>query len=75
MKGYLIKAPEGMLEKWKNTAFMRKMTTSQMVREAVNKDIEEFEASLRRGKDFDPSCRGASEHELGTKCKWCAGSK
>lgn len=72
MKGYLIKAPEGMLERWKEFALIRKMTTSQMVREAVNKDIDQFESSL---KPFDPACQNAKAHELGERCRWCSGSK
>jgi hypothetical protein len=40
MKPLLIKVPEGMLELWKVSAVERKMTLSQMIREAVNKDID-----------------------------------
>ncbi len=72
MKGYLIKAPEGMLERWKQAALMRKMTTSQMVREAVNKDIDHFELSL---KPFSQNCPNAGSHTYGVTCLRCSGSK
>lgn len=41
MKPFLIKVPEGMLELWREAAKQRKVTLAQMIREAVNKDIEE----------------------------------
>lgn len=40
MKGFLLKVPEGMLELWREVAGERKVTLSQMIREAVNHDIE-----------------------------------
>jgi hypothetical protein len=40
MKPILLKVPEGMLELWKESAVDRKMTLSQLIREAVNRDIE-----------------------------------
>lgn len=40
MKGFLVKVPEGMLELWKQAAKRRKMTLAQLIREAVNRDIE-----------------------------------
>ena len=40
MKGFLLKVPEGMLERWRQVATKRKISLSQMIREAVNKDIE-----------------------------------
>lgn len=41
MKSFLIKLPEGMLERWRETAVARKTNLSQMIREAVNKDIDD----------------------------------
>jgi hypothetical protein len=43
MKGFLVKVPEGMLERWRESAKRRKLTLSQMIREAVNKDIDSSE--------------------------------
>jgi len=40
MKSFLVKVPEGMLERWRESAKKRGMTISQMIREAVNRDIE-----------------------------------
>ena len=40
MKMYSLKVPEGMLENWKTSAKRRKLTVAQMIREAVNRDIE-----------------------------------
>jgi hypothetical protein len=50
VKGYYLKIPEGMLELWKEAAEDRKITLSQLVREAVNRDIERAKAQqeLRR---------------------------
>jgi hypothetical protein len=47
MKPILLKVPEGMLELWKESAVDRKMTLSQLIREAVNRDIERAAAPLR----------------------------
>ena len=43
MKGFLIKVPEGMLELWRQAAEERGSTLSQLIREAVNRDIERKE--------------------------------
>jgi len=40
VKPFLIKVPEGMLELWRAAAVERGITLSQLIREAVNKDIE-----------------------------------
>lgn len=40
MKQFLIKLPEGMLERWRQAATKRKVPLAQLIREAVNKDIE-----------------------------------
>jgi len=40
MKSFLVKVPEGMLELWRQAADERGSTLSQLIREAVNKDIE-----------------------------------
>lgn len=40
MKSFLVKVPEGMLEIWREVAGERKVTMSQLIREAVNRDIE-----------------------------------
>lgn len=40
MKGFLVKVPEGMLERWKSVAKERGVTLAQMIREAVNRDID-----------------------------------
>jgi hypothetical protein len=40
MKAVLVKLPEGMHELWKRAAKERKVTLSQLIREAVNRDIE-----------------------------------
>ena len=72
MKGYLIKAPEAMLDRWRDVAARRKMPASQMIREAVNKDIDEWERSV---KTFDPACVGAAQHRAGETCRWCGGSR
>jgi hypothetical protein len=41
VKGFLVKVPEGMLELWKQAAKRRKITLAQMIREAVNRDIQD----------------------------------
>lgn len=51
MKGFLVKVPEGMLERWRNSAKARKMNLSQMIREAVNKDIDSTEGRGKQDKD------------------------
>jgi hypothetical protein len=38
--GYLIKAPPGMLDLWRQTAERRGITLAQLIREAVNKEIQ-----------------------------------
>lgn len=43
MKPYSLKLPEGMLDRWREVAKKRGMTLSQMIREAVNRDIERGE--------------------------------
>jgi predicted DNA-binding protein len=43
VKGFLIKVPEGMLERWKVIAKERGVSLAQMIREAVNKDIDKKE--------------------------------
>lgn len=40
MKGFLVKVPEGMLVLWKKAAKDRKVPLAQLIREAVNKDID-----------------------------------
>jgi hypothetical protein len=40
VKAFLVKVPEGMLDLWRKAAEKRKVTLSQMIREAVNRDIE-----------------------------------
>lgn len=40
MKGFFLKIPEGMLELWRDAADERKITLSQLIREAVNRDLE-----------------------------------
>jgi hypothetical protein len=40
MKGFLVKVPEGMLELWKKAAERRKVPLAQLIREAVNRDIQ-----------------------------------
>lgn len=44
---YSLKVPEGMLENWKAAAKKRKTPVAQMIREAVNREIE----SHKRGRD------------------------
>jgi predicted DNA-binding protein len=41
VKGFLVKVPEGMLERWKEVAAARGISVSLMIREAVNKSIDE----------------------------------
>jgi predicted DNA-binding protein len=40
MGQFNLKLPEGMLERWREIASKRGMTLAQLIREAVNKDIE-----------------------------------
>lgn len=40
MKPFSLKIPEPMLEKWRLAARRRKIPLSQMIREAVNREIE-----------------------------------
>lgn len=47
MKGFLVKAPEGMLELWKRAAAERRVSVSQMIREAVNKELESGKGKTR----------------------------
>lgn len=72
MKGYLIKAPEAMLDRWREAAQRRKMPASQMIREAVNRDIDAWENSV---KEFSPDCKGAIHHVAGELCRRCGGSR
>lgn len=72
MKGYLIKAPEAMLDRWREVASRRKMPASQMIREAVNRDIDAWEMSF---KSFDRHCGGAVGHIAGETCPTCGGSR
>lgn len=51
MKGFLVKVPEGMLERWRKSATARKMNLSQMIREAVNKDIDASEGRSKQDRD------------------------
>lgn len=50
MKSFLVKVPEGMLERWRESAVARHMNLSQMIREAVNKDIDASESREKKGK-------------------------
>jgi predicted DNA binding CopG/RHH family protein len=45
VKPFLIKVPEGMLELWKKEASKRGIPLAQLIREAVNRDIERSESS------------------------------
>lgn len=40
VKPFLIKVPEGMLARWREEATRRGVTLAQMIREAVNRDID-----------------------------------
>ncbi len=40
---FLVKLPAAMLERWRISAQKRGMTMSQMIREAVNRDIDSSE--------------------------------
>lgn len=40
MKIFPVKVPEGMLALWKQAAEKRKVPLAQLIREAVNRDIE-----------------------------------
>lgn len=41
MDQFNLKLPEGMLERWREVAEKRGTTLAQLIREAVNRDIEE----------------------------------
>lgn len=45
MKIFPVKVPEGMLVRWKDVADKRGMPLAQMIREAVNKDIDANEGT------------------------------
>lgn len=66
MKAFLVKVHEGMLERWRAEAKKRKVTLSQMIREAVNHYIDGDEP-------FKSDCKNAASHTAGTKCRWCKG--
>jgi hypothetical protein len=72
MKPYLLKVPEGMLERWKETAAERGTSCSQMIREAVNKDID---AGASDARPFSDSCGMITGHVRGNICSWCGGSR
>jgi hypothetical protein len=48
VKGFLIKVPEGMLDLWRQAAKRRKVPFDQLIREAVNKDLESEKQPDRR---------------------------
>lgn len=54
MKGnsaaYLLKLPQGMLARWREVANGRGTSLAQMIREAVNKSIDDEDAGKKRGK-------------------------
>lgn len=50
MKSYLLKAPEGMLERWREFARGRGTSLAQMIREAVNKYIDDNDADKKSTK-------------------------
>lgn len=58
MKSFLVKIPEGMLELWREAAGERKVTLSQMIREAVNRDIERTDSE----SDGKPAPKGGGHH-------------
>jgi hypothetical protein len=50
MKPFLLNVPEGMLERWRETAAERGISMAQFIRDAVNRDIE-TPATLRFGEE------------------------
>lgn len=50
MKGFFLKIPEGMLELWRDAAEERKVTLSQLIREAVNRDLERSKSQVPQRK-------------------------
>lgn len=50
MKAYLLKVPEGMLARWREVASGRGTTLAQLIREAVNKDIDDEVAAKKHEK-------------------------
>ena len=47
MKGFLVKVPEGMLELWRQAAQERGVHLSQLIREAVNQDIDKAKPQVK----------------------------
>jgi len=72
MKTFLIKIPEGMLERWHEVARTRGTSVAEMIRQAVNKDIDG--SPQAHSISFNEHCLVAQSHTEGVRCQSCGGS-